>query len=193
VTEVQRAQIQRISAISSHLKSIVEEILSFGRLEAGREEVHLSEADAAAVAEEALVAVEPLAAQKGLTVRRRFASERITMRTDPVKVRQILINLLGNAIKFTAKGSIDLEVVPTEHGSRPAVAFSVADTGEGMAPADLERIFEAFTRVERRDQTSKGTGLGLAVSRGLARLLGGDIVVTSELGVGSRFTASIPI
>jgi signal transduction histidine kinase len=193
VTEVQREQIKRIGAISSHLKNIVEEILSFGSLEAGREQIHLSDAEAAELAEEALVAVEPLAAQKGLTLRRQYPSDRVALRTDQVKVRQILINLLGNAIKFTPRGSIELGVSTMERDGRPSVAFSVLDTGEGMAAGDLERIFEPFTRVQHRDQTSKGTGLGLAVSRGLARLLGGDITVTSEPGVGSRFTAIIPI
>jgi PAS domain S-box-containing protein len=190
VTEVQREHLSRINTVSSHLLHIVDEILSFARVSAGREETTLSEADAVVLAQEALIAVEPLAVKKGLAVRSRFPTEPIAMRTDQVKVRQILINLLGNAIKFTERGSIELEVSLTE--DRQRVEFSVLDTGPGIAAAHLASIFEPFTRILNRDARNPGTGLGLAVSRGFARVLGGDITVSSEPGIGSRFTATVP-
>jgi signal transduction histidine kinase len=190
IGETQREPLGRIRTVASHLQHIVDEILSFSRIGAGREETQITDADAIVLAREALVAVEPLAVKKGLAVRSRFPADRIAARTDQVKVRQILINLLGNAIKFTERGSIELEVALTDEGRM--VAFSVLDTGAGIAAADLVSIFEPFTRVPTRGASKPGTGLGLAVSRGLARLLGGDIAVTSEIGVGSRFTATIP-
>lgn len=191
VSDIQREHLSRITTVASHLQHIVNEILSFARLNAGREETVLRDADAVALAREALIAVEPLAVKKGLAVRSRFPAEAIPVNTDPVKVRQILINLLGNAIKFTENGSIELEVGLAEE--ERIVAFSVADTGPGISAANLAIIFEPFTRVISRDSVKPGTGLGLAVSRGFARVLGGDITVSSELGKGSRFTATIPL
>jgi signal transduction histidine kinase len=190
VTETQSERLVRIKTVASHLQRIVDDILSFARIGAGREEAELTDADAIALAREALIAVEPLAVEKGLAVRSRLPADHIPIRTDEAKVRQILINLLGNAIKFTERGSIELEVSLVDEGR--TVAFSVLDTGPGMSQANLAGIFDPFTRVPNRDRPKPGTGLGLAVSRGFARLLGGDISVTSEVGVGSRFTARIP-
>ena len=190
VTETQSERLTRIKTVASHLQHIVDDVLSFARIGAGREEAELTDGDAIALAREALIAVEPLAVKKGLAVRSRLPADRIPIRTDQVKVRQILINLLGNAIKFTERGSIELEVSLVDEGR--TVAFSVLDTGPGISQANLAGIFDPFTRVPNRDRPKPGTGLGLAVSRGLARLLGGDISVTSEVGVGSRFTARVP-
>ena len=190
VTETQSERLTRIKTVASHLQHIVDDVLSFARIGAGREEAELTDGDAIALAREALIAVEPLGVKKGLAVRSRLPADRIPIRTDQVKVRQILINLLGNAIKFTERGSIELEVSLVDEGR--IVAFSVLDTGPGISQANLAGIFDPFTRVPNRDRPKPGTGLGLAVSRGLARLLGGDISVTSEVGVGSRFTARIP-
>ena len=190
VTETQSERLLRIKSVASHLQHIVDDLLSFARIGAGREEAELTDGDAIALAREALIAVEPLAVSKGLAVRSRLPADRIPIRTDQVKVRQILINLLGNAIKFTERGSIELEVSLVDEGR--TVAFSVLDTGPGISQANLAGIFDPFMRVPNRDRPKPGTGLGLAVSRGLSRLLGGDVTVTSEVGVGSRFTARIP-
>lgn len=190
VTETQSERLTRIKTVASHLQHIVDDVLSFARIGAGREEAEVTDGDALALAREALIAVEPLAVKKGLAVRSRLPADRVPIRTDQVKVRQILINLLGNAIKFTERGSIEIEVSLVDEGR--TVAFSVLDTGPGISQANLAGIFDPFTRVPNRDRPKPGTGLGLAVSRGLARLLGGDISVTSEVGVGSRFTARIP-
>ena len=190
VTETQTERLARIKTVASHLQHIVDDVLAFARIGAGREEAALTDGDAITLAREALIAVEPLAVKKGLAVRSRLPADRMPIRTDQVKVRQILINLLGNAIKFTERGSIELEVSLVDEGR--TVAFSVLDTGPGISQANLTGIFDPFTRVPNHDRPKPGTGLGLAVSRGLARLLGGDISVTSEVGVGSRFTARIP-
>lgn len=192
VSPPQLEQLTRVKNVASHLLRIVDQILNAARIGAGREEMHLTDVDAVALAEDALVAVEPLAVQKGLRVLRTLPSAPIALRTDEVKVRQILINLLGNAIKFTDLGEIEVRL---DHCSGDAtLSFTVADSGSGIAPGDQERVFDAFTRLPGAPgQLREGTGLGLSVSRSLARLLGGDLTVSSELGVGSRFTLVLPM
>ena len=190
VTEVQRTQLHRIKSVGTHLLSIVEEILTFARMEAGREVMSYSMVDAADVARQALDVIDPLAAKKALELSVDIPSEPITLWTDEVRVRQILINLLGNAAKFTTKGSISLTLRAT---NARTVVFEIRDTGSGIAAADLHRIFEPFVQVEGGwTRTHSGTGLGLSVSRGLARLLGGDVTATSTEGSGSTFTLTLP-
>ncbi len=188
VSEPQRGYLGRIKSVAAHLLNVVDEILTFARLNARREEVRVSATDACVLAREALAGVEPLATKKGLCIRFTGSPESIPMESDSVKIRQILINLLGNAIKFTERGSVELAVVATE----TTVSFDVVDTGPGIAADDVERIFDPFTQIEAGNLKRHGTGLGLSVSLELARLLGGDITVASEVGVGSRFTTTIP-
>jgi PAS domain S-box-containing protein len=191
VSESQREHLLRIKSVGAHLLNIVEEILTFARINARREEVQIADADAAMIARDALNVVEPLAAKKGLSIGCHLPAQPIPMATDELKVRQILINLLGNAVKFTERGSIELEVTLRENDG--VVSFSVADTGPGIALEDVSRVFAPFTQLETRRFKPHGTGLGLSVSLELARLLGGDLTLVSEVGVGSRFTAVIPI
>lgn len=190
VTSHQRDHLLRIKSVSNHLLRIVDEILTFARTQANREQVHVTDVDATEVAREAASAVEPLADKKGLRLDLHLPNEPTPMRTDEVKVRQILINLLGNAIKFTERGSVTLAV--STHGRQ--VRFAVADSGPGIADRNLDLIFEPFRQVEASfTRKSEGTGLGLAVSRQLARLLGGDVTVAAQLGVGSTFTLALPL
>ncbi len=190
VSESQREPLLRIKSVAAHLLGIVEQILTYARIEAGRETVRLDDLDAIAVTKEAIIAVEPLVSRKQLSLTSEFAAASIPIRTDAVKLRQILINLLGNAVKFTQRGAITVNV---SLASDETVAFAIKDTGPGIAPYDLNRIFDAFTQASGSlSRSHEGTGLGLSVSRELTRLLGGDLVVTSELGVGSVFTAILP-
>ena len=190
VTEVQRAQLRRIKSVGSHLLSIVEEILTFARMEAGREVMSYSMVNAGAVARQALDVIDPLAAKKGLELFVDIPGDAVELRTDEVRVRQILINLLGNAAKFTTKGSVGLTLRTTDAGN---VVFEIRDTGSGIAPVDLQRIFEPFVQVEGGwTRAHSGTGLGLSVSRGLARMLGGDVSAESLQGCGSTFTLTLP-
>lgn len=190
VSEVQRQHLLRINSVAAHLLGVVEEILSFARLEADREELHISAFDAAGVCHQAIVAVEPLAERKGLRIIRPSNTEPLPMQSDSVKVRQILINLLGNAVKFTPQGTITVEAARSSDGA--SIEFRVTDTGVGIAPHDLVRVFEPFVQVRQMRQAPlTGTGLGLAVSRRLAQMLGGDISATSEVNVGTTFVATI--
>ncbi len=188
--ETQRqAHLERIKASAWHLLSIIEEILSFSRIEAGREVVMPEPVDGAELAREAAAMIEPVASQKGLDFDVRLGKRPIHIETDRPKLRQILLNLLSNAIKFTEHGRVTLEGV----AQRDAVIFRVIDTGVGIESSNLERIFEPFWQADRGiRRRSGGTGLGLTVSRQLAQLLGGELKVESEPGKGSVFTVQLP-
>jgi signal transduction histidine kinase len=148
--------------------------------------------------------------EKGLSLSLAVGATLPRIRTDPTHLRQILINLLGNAVKFTNDGGIAVrgklvrrnsangnsELLPSSSSDALWVALQVADSGVGIAEKDRERIFDEFEQVNagpRGDSIRRGTGLGLSISRRLARLLGGDISVESELGRGSVFTVWLPI
>jgi len=183
----QNAQLSRIRASADHLLGLIDEILTFSRVEAGKEMVRWEEVDLRPLVEEAFAMVRPMAEQKGLVLRAEVPDG--VMDTDRGKLKQILVNLLSNAVKFTDKGGI------TVRGRRDErdVAFYITDTGIGIAPENLEKIFEPFWQVEQSStRRAGGTGLGLTVSRSLARLLGGDVSVESTPGQGSVFTVTLP-
>jgi PAS domain S-box-containing protein len=189
VTPEQSTHLERIKSVGRHLLNIVEEILLFARVEAGREELHLETVDAFAVARDAISIIEPIAHGKGLRVVCDIPATAPVV-TDELKLRQILVNLLGNAVKFTPTGEIGFSARVSECPDQ--ILFAVRDTGVGIAPENLEAVFEPFTQIESGySRTQSGTGLGLPVSRRLAQMLGGDLVVESAIGKGSTFTASI--
>jgi signal transduction histidine kinase len=190
VTPDQRTHLERVKSVGRHLLNIVEEILLFARVEAGREEAHLESVDAFQIARDAAAVVGPMAREKGLRLVTDIPTKPAPATTDVVKARQILINLLGNAVKFTGQGEVRLSAALDDCTGQ--VIYVVRDSGIGIASADLERIFEPFTQIENvYSRKQAGTGLGLPVSRRLARMLGGDLTVTSAEGAGSTFVASI--
>ena len=192
LTGGQKAQLRRIQLASRHLLQMIEEILTFSRIEAGREEVRLEMVDLAELSVETCRLVEPLAAQKSLAFSCHGPTDELVVETDAGKMRQILLNLLSNAIKFTERGEVGLRV--TDAGRE--IVFEVHDSGIGISTDQIERIFEPFHQVDQGGAAAGvrrgGTGLGLTVSRELARLLGGDISVTSTPERGSTFTLRIP-
>ncbi|MEA2764465.1 MAG: hypothetical protein QOK07_869 [Gemmatimonadaceae bacterium] len=188
LNESQLNQLKRIRASADHLLALIDEVLTFSRVEAGREVVRREEVSLRSIVDEALTMIAPLADVKGLALR--ADGEDVRLYTDGGKVRQILLNLLSNALKFTDSG----EIVVSSHSDAERVTVSVIDTGIGIAAENLERIFDPFWQVEQRSTRKVGgTGLGLSVSRTLARLIGGDIRAESELGKGSTFTLTLPI
>jgi len=188
--ELPRSQVGRIRQGARHLLALIEDILSYSRIEAGKQEVTTEAVNAGDLARELTAVIEPLATKKGLALRVSVPEVRVTITTDARKLRQILLNLLGNAVKFTEQGEVVLTV---EHDADGGVAFRVRDTGGGIAPAHLERIFQPFEQVDTSlANRHQGTGLGLGLSRKLAHLLGGELSVESELGVGSTFTLLLP-
>ena len=187
LNESQLGQLSRIRASADHLLELIDEVLTFSRLEAGKEVVQRDEADLRPIVEEAITMVTPLSEAKGLQMRVDLADGRVF--TDAGKLRQIVLNLLSNAVKFTERGEISVRARMNEGGAE----ISITDTGIGIAAENLERVFEPFWQVEQSaTRRAGGTGLGLSVSRNLARLLGGEVTVESKLGEGSTFTATIP-
>ena len=184
----QTQQLERISASAWHLLSVIEEILTFSRVEAGREEVHLEPVALKTVVQEAAAMIEPVATRKAIEFYVEVVGDQV-FRTDRGKVRQILLNLLSNAVKFTEAGCVSC-IAQRVHGG---VQIDVQDTGVGIAPEQIDRVFEPFWQAAQ-GSTRKvgGTGLGLTVSRQLAHLLGGEIRVRSIPGQGSTFTVYVP-
>jgi signal transduction histidine kinase len=190
ITDQQGQQLGRIKASARHLLSLIDEILTFTRLDAGRETVLVEQMDVGEVMKQAAEIVEPLVHAKALTLKVVPPDPPVVIESDPTKVRQILVNLLSNAVKFTDTGTIALET----RTSKNEVQIVVSDTGIGIQPDNLNRIFDPFWQVEQKaTRRATGTGLGLTVCRRLANLIGGDIDVTSAPGQGTTFTVTLPI
>jgi signal transduction histidine kinase len=189
VNDQQRAQLSRIKTGGQHLLSLIDEILSLTRLEAQREPLHVELGDAYLIARETAALAEPMAALKGLALVTTIPPGPCECHTDLTKLRQILLNLLSNAIKFTNAGTVTLGVSADDM----EMMFVVSDTGIGIAPEHRGRIFEPFYQVEMsKARRVAGTGLGLSVTRHLARLLGGDVALCAHDGTGSVFEVRLP-
>jgi signal transduction histidine kinase len=187
LSEEQREAAARLVRSARHLLDLVNDVLDVSKIEAGKIEVVMEDVDLAAVAREVVHTIEIQAQEKGVEVEV-DASEAVPARTDPARVRQILLNLLSNGVKFTDEGVVRLEV--TSEGETCRVR--VSDTGPGIPPEDRERVFLEF------EQTSSaaargGTGLGLAISRRLAELLGGALTLEESSEAGSTFQFLLPV
>lgn len=188
INEKQEQQLGRIRASADHLLELIEEILTFSQLEAGKAELDWEPLDAAEVTAEVVDLVRPLAQRKGLHLTTRGEPE-LEIVADARKLRQILLNLIANGIKFTDEGGVDVVLEPA--GDR--LRWRVTDTGIGIGPENIQEIFTPFWQVEQsRTRRNDGSGLGLTVARGLAQLMGGSLDVESELGVGTTFTVELP-
>lgn len=215
--------VDRIAASATHLRHLVDQVLDIAKIAAGRLEVHSETIVLRPFVLNIASELESLVSEKSLTFSITVGASLPRVRTDPTHLRQILINLIGNAVKYTPSGTVSVRArligapvqaglqrsgggKPEDPGSRLLltraprsgawVALQVVDTGVGIASSDLERIFDEFEQVNagpRGDSMQRGTGLGLAISRRLARLLGGEIGVESELGNGSTFTIWLPV
>jgi PAS domain S-box-containing protein len=182
--------IHRIGLSAQHLLQLIDEILTFSRLQADREVVEQTDLSIETLLEEIRVIIGPLADTKGVAfnVESCDAPERI--RTDARKLRQVLLNLVGNAVKFTDAGRVDLLV----EAEQDHIVFHVSDTGPGISREEMGFLFEPFWQGDQTaTRRSGGAGLGLAISDRFVRLLGGEIEVTSEPGAGSRFTVRFPL
>jgi signal transduction histidine kinase len=204
--------VDRIAASAAHLRHLVDQILDIAKMAAGRMELHPEPVDLRPFVIDVASEFEALISERELNLSLAIGGSLPRVRTDPTHLRQILVNLLGNAVKYTSTGGIAVRArVIDERGAGPLgspsaagapqggqawVALQIADSGIGIAANDLARVFEEFEQVNagpRGDSMQRGTGLGLPISRRLARLLGGDITVESELGKGSTFTVWLPV
>jgi signal transduction histidine kinase len=190
VTDDQHAAFARVRTNQQHLALLITEVLNFARVESGRMAYTVSDIDACGALTHALELVEPLIAQRGLVFDGISGDRSLVARADPEKVTQILVNLLSNAIKFTpAGGHIGAECTASDD----TVLLHVRDTGIGIAPEKLHAVFEPFVQLKEglTDRTG-GVGLGLAISRDLARAMKGGLTVESTEGHGARFTLVLP-
>ncbi len=183
------ADLEKIRAAGKHLLSLINDVLDLSKIEAGKMELHLEVFDLRKMLGEVLTTIQPLADKGGNRLVLEAQDELGTMRADLTKLRQGLFNLLGNACKFTERGQVTLEV--TRAG--PVVTFRITDTGIGMSPEQLARLFQPFSQADA-STTRKygGTGLGLVITRTFARMMGGDVTVESTPGKGTTFTLMVP-
>jgi two-component system, chemotaxis family, CheB/CheR fusion protein len=189
LTPSQEQKVSRIRAGGWHLAAMIEEILSFAKLDGGHEVVAPEELDARLIARGAAALIEPAAVAKGLTFALDDGDDRLDIVTDTDKARQVLMNLCSNAVKYTDGGEVRLRVRAHDNG----VCFEVSDTGIGIGPEHLSRIFERFWQVDGGSTRAVGgMGIGLAAAREYAQLLRGDVTVESVLGEGTTFRLWLP-
>jgi PAS domain S-box-containing protein len=188
--ERHRSYVQRIRLAATHLLSLIEHILVFARLELGRERAHAERIRVADIVREAAGLMEPVASERGIQFHVAPPDGETVIESDPTKLRQILLNLLANAVKFTDEGEVSLTAVQ-RNGD---IVFEVRDTGIGISAEHLKRIFDPFWQVDQSStRRAGGAGLGLSVTRKLARVLGGDVTVESHEGQGTTFFVRVPM
>ena len=185
--------LQRIREAGTHLLTLINDILDLSRVEAGRTELYLETFNVSNMVREAVAIIQPLVEKNANTLEVHCEDSIGSIRADMTKVRQTLFNLLSNACKFTEQGTITVDVSrQTEHG-QDWLSFSVADTGIGMTPEQMSRLFQPFSQADASTTRQYGgTGLGLVLSRRFCQMMGGDITVESEYGRGSTFTFKLP-
>ncbi len=187
---VTRGNLEVVLRNGRHLLGLINEVLDLARIEAGKTALYASEFEPDLVLAGLISSTEPLALEKGLVLRADLSPEIGTVQADETRVRQIVLNLLSNAIKFTRQGEVHVSLRPS--GSDRWI-IRVSDSGIGIAPDQQEAVFEEFRQVDGPDsRDTQGAGLGLAIARKLARLLGGDLTIESSLGQGSTFTLDLP-
>ncbi|HSU14742.1 PAS domain-containing sensor histidine kinase [Longimicrobium sp.] len=189
--EAARADVDRMRRSGQHLLSLINDILNFARIEAGQLSYHLEKVPVAGLLADLDALVMPQVTQRGLTYQSSRGEGGLAVRADAEKTRQILLNLVTNAIKFTEPGGT---IRVSYHRADGGVRIRVSDTGRGIAPEQQQRIFDPFVQVDRHltSESQQGVGLGLAISRDLARGMGGDLGVRSTPGEGSTFTLWLP-
>jgi signal transduction histidine kinase len=184
--------IDNIRKAGRHLLAVINDLLDLAKLEAGKFSLVLSAFDLAPLLREVVATVTPLVAKNGNVLRAEVPDGLGELYADATRVKQVLLNLLSNACKFTRQGVIGLEVSRDTVSGRDQVSFRVSDTGIGMTPAQLSKLFQPFEQVHNPQLQCGGTGLGLVISRRFCRMLGGDVTVESEPGKGSVFTVRLP-
>jgi signal transduction histidine kinase len=186
--------LQKIREASKQLLSLINDVLDLSKIEAGKMELFLETFEVMHLIQGVVSTVQPLVEKNANNLKVHSADDLGTMYTDLIKLRQGLINLLGNASKFTEHGTISLDVARQTVDGADWITFSVSDTGIGMTPEQMDKLFQPFSQTEASmSRKYGGTGLGLEITRRFCEILGGDITVKSVLGVGSTFTIRLPV
>jgi signal transduction histidine kinase len=187
------SDLEKIRGAGTHLRAIVNDILDLSKIEAGKMSLYLEDFDVSLVMREVSETLRPQLYGSAISLACTCPDTTGSMHADITKVRQIILNILSNAVKFTKDGQIGFFAARISKDGKDWVRFTVRDTGIGMTAEQVRHVFETFTQAEA--STSRmygGTGLGLAISRSLCRLMGGDIAVTSEIQKGSEFMIMLP-
>ncbi len=183
----------KIHGAGKHLLALINDILDLSKIEAGKMELYLETFDIAALINEVKATIHPLIEKNANNIKVECPPDIGTMHADVTRVRQVLFNLLSNASKFTDHGTVGLSVTREHRGKEDWITMRVTDTGIGMTPEQLSKLFQAFTQAD--SSTSRkygGTGLGLVICRRFCQMMGGDVTVTSDFGHGSAFTVELP-
>jgi signal transduction histidine kinase/CheY-like chemotaxis protein len=192
-TEKAQGPLQRVHRAGTHLLGLINQVLDLSKIEAGKLDLSPESVSIPPLVDEVVGTARQLAEQNGNRLVVECAADLAPLTVDPMRLRQILLNLLSNACKFTKNGEVALNVQPREIDGGNVVEFAVRDTGIGMTAEQQAKLFEEFTQAEASTaRRFGGTGLGLAITRKLARMMGGEVTVTSEAGQGSVFTVRLP-
>jgi signal transduction histidine kinase len=185
--------VEKVNAAGKHLLGMISEILDLSKLEAGKMEISLDTFHVSDILDEVITIVQPLLEKNGNAFEFKKTQDLGTMRADPAMVRQILLHVLSNAAKFTQEGLVTLDAKRERIDTTDILFFKIHDSGIGMTPEQMNKIFRAFTQADG-STTRKfgGTGLGLAISLKYCQMMGGTISVTSEFSVGSTFEIVLP-
>jgi GAF domain-containing protein len=185
--------LDRVLGAGRHLLALINDILDLSKIEAGRMELHLETFPLVPVIQDVAKTIEPMATKNGNRIVVECPADLGTMHADQTRFRQSLLNLASNANKFTEKGTITIAARQGQGSGRDWITLAVADTGIGMTPEQMGKLFQEFSQASSRTASKYGgTGLGLAISRHFCRMMGGDITVESEPGCGSTFTILVP-
>jgi signal transduction histidine kinase len=185
--------LDRVLGAARHLLPLINDILDLSKIEAGRMELQLEDFALAPLIQNVVKTIEPLAAKNGNRVTVHCDAAIGTLHADQMRLRQALLNLMSNANKFTERGTISVDARQGQDDGRDWVTIAVADTGIGMTPEQVGRLFQEFSQADAATTRKYGgTGLGLAISKRFCQMMGGDITVKSEVGRGSTFTIRLP-
>ena len=192
-TEKALEPLNRVLNAGHHLLNLINDILDLSKIEAGRMELHLESFPLKPLIEDVARTIEPMATKNGNRIVIDCRLELGTIHADQTRFRQALLNLASNANKFTEKGTVTIAAQPQRNDGREWITIAVADTGIGMTPEQMGRLFQEFSQASSATASKYGgTGLGLAISRRFCQMMGGDITVESEPGRGSTFTIRLP-
>jgi signal transduction histidine kinase len=192
-TEKALEPLQRVNRAGTHLLGLINQVLDLSKIEAGKLELNSQTVQLAPLIEEVIGTARQLADQNKNRLTTEVPHSLGSLTVDPMRLRQVLFNLLSNACKFTKEGEVKLRARRVRNG-RDWIEVSVSDTGIGMTAEQQAKLFEEFSQADKTTaQRFGGTGLGLAITRKLARMMGGDVMVASEPGKGSVFTVRLPV
>jgi PAS domain S-box-containing protein len=185
--------LQKIQTAGKHLLTLISDILDLSKIEAGKIDLRIEPCDLPTIVEEITTTVRPLAEKNGNALEVRCPPDVGSVQADATRLRQILLNLLSNALKFTEKGTVSLEVARESHNAKDWVFMHVRDTGIGISQEEAARLFESFVQADPSiHRKYGGTGLGLVITRRLCRMMGGNVTLVSKAGEGSTFTVWLP-